>query len=115
MPNPFDEYINNLEGRTDVDPLTVVKELRQIHDQELSTREAKIQELNGTVAERDGNINKLNTELTMQKARNFDLVSEIPNRNQEDNQPNNGDEKPDPASIKIADLFKPNIRSRHGF
>lgn len=114
MPNPFDEYINSLEGQTEVDPLTIARDLREIHTQELSTREAKITELNGTVAERDGSVSKLSAELTAQKARNFDLVSEIPSRDQVNSQSDSDDEKPDASTIKIADLFNPNVRTRHG-
>lgn len=114
MPNPFDEYINSLEGQTEVDPLTIARDLRDIHTQELSTREAKITELNGAVAERDGSVTKLSAELTAQKARNFDLVSEIPSRDQVNSQSDSDDEKPDASTIKIADLFNPNVRTRHG-
>lgn len=115
MSNPFDDYINKLEGQTEVDPLTIVRDLRGIHTQELSTREAKIQELNGAIAEKDSAITEGEKELLRQKARNFDLISDIPNPNDVKNA-NKVDEpgKPDAATIKIADLFKPNVRNRHG-
>jgi hypothetical protein len=114
MPNPFDEYINKLEGKSDIDPLAVVRDLRELHTQELGTREAKITELTGSVAEKDTIIIELGQEITVQKAKNYDLVNEIPNPADQNVNHDNDDSKPDPSSIKIADLFKPNVRNRHG-
>ena len=115
MPNPFDEYINKLEGNDSIDPLVVVRDLRELHAQELSTREEKINELNGTVADRDTTITAKDDEIRKWKAKNFDLAMAIPGdtSNNPDPRANDGG-KPDSSSIKISDLFKPEVRRRHG-
>lgn len=114
MPNPFDEYINNLEGQSNIDPLEVVRDLRKLHTQEIGTREAKIEELNGSVAERDTTLSAKDDEIKKWKAKNFDLAMQIPDtKNIPGNQPVD-DSKPDAGTIKIADLFKSNVRNRHG-
>lgn len=115
MPNPFDDYINSLEGQTDVDPLAVVRDLRELHTQEISTREEKINQLTGVVAEKDDAIVKKDADISKWKAKNFDLVQQIPNPNEPHNSPSNkGDEKPIGSEISIGNLFKPEVRKRHG-
>lgn len=116
MPNPFDDYINSLEGKTDVDPLAVVRDLRELHTQEIGTREAKISELDSFIAKRDETIADQANEITKQKSKNFDLAMQIPSvtDTQQQNQNNNSDEKPPGGAIKISDLFKPEVRKRHG-
>lgn len=100
----FDEYINGLEGRNDIDPLTVARDLLGLYNQDISTREAKIEELNGTIAERDGAISVVNNELTAQKARNFDLAMQIPSGTTSNLIPDEQEEI-DPV-LTIDDLFQ---------
>lgn len=114
MPNPFDEYINGLEGNENINPLEVVRDLRELHTQELSTREEKINQLNGTVAERDTTITAKDEEIRKWKAKNFDLAMEIPGNNTNPDTRANAGDKPDSSTIKISDLFKPDVRNRHG-
>lgn len=114
MPNPFDEYINKLEGASEIDPLEVVRDLRKLHTEEIGIRESKITELNGFVADRDEKVTNLSKEITVQKAKNYDLVNEIPNPNDPGIKPNDDGNKPDASTIKISDIFKKDVSKRHG-
>lgn len=101
----FDDYINGLEGKTDVNPLEVASSLLELHNQEIGTHVAKIDQLNGIVAEKDVAYTKLDGELSMQKARNFDLAMQIPGAVN----PSAGGPNPtraDGGSITIDDLFQ---------
>lgn len=110
----FDEYINSLEGKGDIDPLAVARDLHELHTHEVTTREAKIEQLNGSIAEKDAAISARDQEVTKYKAMNLDLVMQIPgNQTHDDPAPVEG-EKPSGASIKISDLFTPEVRKRHG-
>lgn len=109
----IDDYINSLEGQSSVDPLEVARKMHELHNQEIGTREAKISELTATVEAKDNDIKNAVTELTTQKARNFDLAMQLPGSpNANDNRPQEG-EKPDGAQIRISDLFSPSVRARH--
>lgn len=108
----FDDYITGLEGKDNVDPLEIAKELNSIHMQELGIREAKIETLNNSIAEKDTKIGTLTSEVTRQKAINFDLVGQVPVEDESKNT-TNSDSKPDGGSIQISDLFNENIRAKH--
>lgn len=114
MSKAFDDYINNLEGKSEIDPLEVVRDLRKLHTEELSTREEKITQLDGTIAEKDSSLTAKDEEIRKWKAKNFDLAMQIPSDNPNPDRHGNADDKPDPASIKISDIFKPEVRRRHG-
>lgn len=107
----FDEYISGLEGKDNIDPLELARELNTIHEQELEIREAKIETLNNSIAERDTKIGNLTSEVTRQKAINFDLVGQVPVEGEPNNV--NSGEKPDGGSIQISDLFNKSVRARH--
>ncbi len=98
----FDDYINGLEGKENLDPLSVARDLHGLYNQEIGTREAKIEELTGTVAEKDNALTDLDGQLKTQKARNFDLAMQLPGGVG----PQNGPAETDPGSISIDDLFK---------
>lgn len=74
----FDDYINELEGKENLDPLTIASDLLALHNEEVGTRNAKITELEGTVAERDVNLADAVKETDKWKAKNFDLAMQIP-------------------------------------
>lgn len=110
----FDDYITSLEGQENVDPLAVAQKLSELHNQELSTREAKIAEQATTIAEKDGAYAKLDKDLAYQKARNFDLTLEITGKQANTTQVRDENDKPDGGTVRIADLFTPKVRNRHG-
>ena len=100
----FDEYINSLEGKAELNPLDIARDLRNIYAEEIGIRDAKIDELTGTIAEKDGAITVAATELQAQKAKNFDLAMQIPGTsNSADN--DNSDEEIDGGTLTIDDLF----------
>lgn len=111
----FDDYIKNLEGQENVDPTIVALNLGELHVQELSTREAKINELNESVAGRDAELGKRDQDIAKWKAMNFDLAMQIPGQGANSNEPNaDSDEKPNGSNITIGDLFTDKVRNRHG-
>lgn len=97
----IDDYLNSLEGKENLDPLEVARELHGLHNQEIGTREAKIEELNSTIAERDNAIAESFAELTRQKAKNFDLAMQIPGSKPADSTK----DEPDSSNVTIDDLF----------
>lgn len=114
MSNPIEEYINSLEGKSDLDPVTVASELHGLATQELSTREAKIELLKADIAERDARITKISHDLTVQKANNLDLVMQVPgNPNQAETRNDDTEVQPGSPNIKVSDLFNKNTRQRH--
>lgn len=106
-----DDYINGLEGQESLDPLKIASELHALHNQEIGTREAKINELSGVITDKDTVISKGVTELERQKAKNFDLSMQIPGATASDAGANT--DSPTGGSIKIADLFSDDVRNRH--
>lgn len=109
----FDEYINSLEGQSDIDPLVVAQKLSELHTQELGTREAKIELLNNDIAAKDTAISDRDREVTKYKAMNLDLVMQIPSSDNPTPKPVEG-ERPSGSTIKIGDLFTKEVRKRHG-
>jgi hypothetical protein len=102
----FSEYIDSLEGKEELDPLKIAADLHDLYTQDVTTRDAKIEELTGTIAERDSAIQLSKDEVTNWKARNFDLAMQIPS-----NPVNAGsvldetDTEIDPTTVTIDDLF----------
>lgn len=110
MSNPIEDYINGLEGRQDVDPLAIARDLRELHVREIGTREAKIEQLNTTIAEKDGDIAKATTELQKQKAANFDLAMQIPGTDAKPSNHPADDERRSGSEIRVTDLFSDRVR-----
>lgn len=108
----IEDYLNSLEGKSDLNPLEVAREMHELHNQEIGTRDAKITELTEANTEAQNKIIKRDEEITRQKARNYDLAMQIPADNRPEPTPEN-DGKPDGGSIKIADLFSDGVRARH--
>lgn len=101
----FEEYINGLEGKENLDPTEVVSELLNLHNQEMSvanaaiaTRDEAITNHTKTIADRDSEIQK-------QKSLNWDLANRIPAENDGVKEPEKTGEL-DPATITIDDLFE---------
>lgn len=109
----FDEYISGLEGRTDIDPLEVARDLLGLHNAEISTREAKINQQSGYIAERDETIKNRETDIANLKASNYDLTLMIPAAVNDTNveTPTGADDRGiDSATITLDDLFESPIR-----
>lgn len=100
----LEEYINSLEGQENLDPLTVASKMHELSVQEISTREAKIAELNDSIAEKDGVIATREGEIRSQKAMNFDLAMQIPGT-PADPQTGGQESSIDGGTITIDDLF----------
>jgi hypothetical protein len=100
----FDDYINSLEGRDDVDPLTIARDLHELYNEDVTTRDAKIQELSGTIAEKDSAFSVVTDELTRQKARNFDLAMQLPGTINVAG--NSGEPDDEDVVLTIDDLFQ---------
>jgi len=98
----IDDYLNSLEGQENLDPLEVASKMFELHKEELGPVQAKIEELNGTIAEKDTSIADALSELTKQKAKNFDLAMQVPGARV----PAPNTEERDPSNITIDDLFK---------
>ena len=98
----FDDYINGLEGQENIDPLEVASKLHELHNEEIGTSTAKIEELNGTIAERDSVVAERDTEIQKWKAKNFDLAMQIPGQSS----PRVENEPTDNSGISVDDLFK---------
>ena len=107
----IDDYINGLEGQENIDPQKIVSDLLGLHNSEIETREAKIAELNDSVAQRESAIAAKDADIQKWKAQNFDLAMQASGENRQkprvEGEPIAGD------SIRISDLFTPEIRKRH--
>lgn len=107
-----DDYINSLEGKDNLDPLAIARELRELHTQEVETREAAITQLSTEKTGLESTIAEKESEITKWKAKNFDLAMQLPGA-PEPKQARDENEKPDPATITTADLFTPNVRKNN--
>jgi hypothetical protein len=100
----FKEYLDSLEGQDDLDPIKIAHDLHELYVQDISTRDAKIEEMNGTIAERDSAITAAAADVQAWKAKNFDLAMQIPgNPAQVDSVIT--EPEIDPAAFTIDDLF----------
>jgi hypothetical protein len=100
----YEDYLNSLEGKEDLVLDDVIKELTNKHNEDVGTWGAKVETLTGTVAEKDGSIASITSELTAQKAKNLDLYMQLPGDNGEPKEP---DEKGEVTleNVTIDDLF----------
>lgn len=102
----FDDYINGLEGKTEIDPLTLAADLTRLHNEEISTREAKIESQTGAIAEKDNSIKAKDLEIDRWKAQNYDLTMQVPGAAQPTgNEPHN-ENRIDGSTITPEDLFE---------
>ena len=99
----FDDYVNGLEGKENLDPLEVVKELHNLHNQEIGTWEASVKTRNETIAERDSQLEAANNEVTKFKAMNLDLTLQLPGSTKGQEEPKN--QEIDGLTITPDDLF----------
>ena len=109
----FDEYITKLEGQENIDPVKLASDLHELHSVELGVREAKINQLSDTTAEKDAAIAERDAEILKWKAKNFDLAMSLPADLSGEKQENVSG-KPDASTITINDLFTEPVRNRHG-
>lgn len=101
-----DDYINSLDGQNDLSLPEVAGKLLELHNAEMGTATAKIESLTASNAEKDSTIAARDGEITQWKARNWDLLNQIPANNPESNpQKNDGDGKPDASQITFDDLM----------
>lgn len=98
----FDDYISTLDGQDNLDPLVIVSKLSELHNEEIGTYVAKIDTQKGEIETQIEAFERVNNELTKQKADNLDLVMA--------QQIGTGDNKNTGAEIvgptTIDDLFK---------
>lgn len=103
-----DDYINSLDGQENLDITEVVAELAKLHNEEVTTRDAKIAELTtsnethvNTIAEKDG-------EITQWKAKNWDLVNQLPADGQTGNQSTTDENTglPNASNITLDNMFQ---------
>jgi hypothetical protein len=109
--NPFEDYINSLEGKEDINPIEVAKDLFGLHAQEIGTRDAKIEQLNSGIADKDAEIANRDIQIRDWKAMNLDLSLQLPGSNDNANNERVEGEKPDGSTIRISDLLNPNVRN----
>lgn len=99
-----EDFINSLEGRTDLEITSVVGDLLKLHNEEIGTASAKISQMESTIGERDAKIAEKDQELSIVKAANWDLVNQITPA------PENGgpseDGKPGPGQITFDDIIQ---------
>lgn len=74
----FDDYINGLEGKENIDPLEVAHDLAKLHNDEIEPFQVKITTQEAVIAERDQAIIDSQNEIDKYKLRNYDLAMQIP-------------------------------------
>lgn len=99
----FEEYINSLEGQSELDVSTVVQELHKLHKQEIGIGAAKIEQLTGQIATANTTIAEKDGEISRVKAANWDLVNQIPAQTSESSEEN--DDTIDQKRITLDDAF----------
>ena len=109
----IDDYINGLEGQDNIDPQKIVSDLLGLHNSEIESREAKIAELNASVAQRESAIAAKDADIQKWKAQNFDLAMQVSGDNASQQKPRDENEKPTGDRIRVSDLFTPTVRGRH--
>src|SRR5678809_1582597 len=102
----LEEYIESLAGKEGLDPIMVATDLLGLHNEEIGVREAKIEELNGSIVDRDKTLASKDAEITGWKAKNYDLFLQIPGTNQQEEFNKEKEEEVNNANITIDDLFK---------
>lgn len=109
----IDDYINGLDGKTDLDPLEIARDLSKLHKDEIEPVEAKVAELNTVIADKDQKLSEAKAETQKFKALNFDLSLQIPSDTRHID--NNNDEKPNGGVITTKDLFSEKVRRNNPF
>lgn len=107
----LDDYINGLEGKSDLDPLTIAKDLLGLHNQELSnvneqlsSANAKIATVTEELAAKDTTIAEVEAEVNRVKTQNYDLIMSTGVNN--NSEPNSEEERViDASTITPDDLF----------
>jgi hypothetical protein len=99
----FSDYIDGLEGQTELDPLKIAHDLHNLYEQDVTTRDAKITELTDSIAERDSKITKADADIIAWKAKNFDLVMQLPGAPADES--SGAEDEVDPSTLTIDDLF----------
>jgi hypothetical protein len=103
----YDDYVNGLEGKSDLDVLAVVKDLTKLHNEEISTWDAKVQTQNSLIAERDTALADKENEVVKYKAMNLDLTMQIPGDAQKRTEDAPKEDSPEARALTITpdDLF----------
>lgn len=102
--NGIEEYLASLEGKDDLNPVEVARTMHELHNQEVTTRDAKIAELESEKTTLSESLAGKDQEIVGWKAKNFDLAMQLPGTPVETPSPDNG---VDGSTITIADLFEP--------
>lgn len=106
-----DDFINGLEGKTDLDPTEIAKTLYQLHKEEIEPVSAKVSQLENSLSEKDQEIANAQSEISKQKAMNYDLTMQLPGQELEDD--STAEHKSGNPNVTIADLFSENVRKRN--
>lgn len=104
----FTDYIDGLEGKDNLDPLKIAQDLHELYTHDVETRDAKIAEVNGVVAERDTTIAEKEKDVQRFKAMNLDLMMQLPGQSKDDRERNVDDPNTPEgraATITPDDLF----------
>jgi hypothetical protein len=77
----LDDYLNSLEGKSELDPLAIAREMLELHNTELGTvneqlssATAKINSQASELAAKDTAIAEVQAEVTRVKTANYDLL-----------------------------------------
>lgn len=99
------EFLDSLEGKSDLDPVEVARKMSELHVEEVTTRDAKIQELENEKVSLAETLTTKDQEIVGWKAKNFDLTMQLPGTpvNQSGEQVN--ESTVDGGTITIDDLF----------
>lgn len=101
----FDDYVNDLDGKSDLDIVDVVKNLSNLHKQELSPVEAKIETLNATILAKDDELKSANDAVTKAKAEYYDISMQVPGATSSESSTTDEDELRG-STITTNDLFE---------
>ena len=82
----FEDFLDNVDLNNGI-PDGFLTGLRAAHDDDLSIPLAKVTALETEKTELNGQLTKTAQELTAAKAKNFDLLMQIPKQDDNDNQP----------------------------
>lgn len=104
MTNAFDDYISKLEGQSEINPLIVTRDLHQIYEHDVTTRDAKIAAQNDLIAARDQELISAQAEISKWKTMNFDLTLQLPVNHGNAPRPSEDETKP-PGMTTLDDLF----------
>jgi ABC-type transporter Mla subunit MlaD len=74
----FEDYINSLEGKDNLDPVVIAQTLHELHTTEIATANAQIAELNENVQTFTSTIAEKDQEIQKQMAANWRLANQVP-------------------------------------